>query len=215
MSALENQDFVLLLMNCKKYQNKAAHQKSTWLQRLPTFLSKYYHVLGDPDLRSEFVFNDTDHILSVKCNDDYNSLPKKVILAYAAVQSRFNFLYIFKTDDDQMVENLKAFELIRTTLLHKLPHYGGNIIDVKQPYKSQYSRIHPELPEDLYVLPTKYCSGRFYFLSKEAVADLVDRKVLIYKEYLEDYAIGYHLKKSLKANMLFIDTSKIFKDFIL
>ena len=42
----------------------------------------------------------------LKVGDDYNSLPKKVLSAYSAVQKSFPAIqYIFKTDDDQMLQS--------------------------------------------------------------------------------------------------------------
>jgi hypothetical protein len=62
----------------------------------------------------------------------------------------------------------------------------------------------------LYV--TKYCSGRFYFLSSEAVNYLITKRENIEREFLEDYAIGFNLKHSLKDGMLSIATNKFFTD---
>jgi hypothetical protein len=87
------QDFILLIMNCKKYAKKALFQKKTWLRLIPPYL-KYYHVIGNETLESEFEFDDTNQILWVKTPDDYNSLPKKVIEAYNAVNQTFDFKYI-------------------------------------------------------------------------------------------------------------------------
>jgi hypothetical protein len=77
---------------------------------------------------------------------------------------------------------------------------------------SQYHRIHPELPRYLPVLKTKYCSGRFYFLSNQAVTNLLSKRQLLECEYLEDYAIGYHLDVHFKNNMLNLMTNKFFID---
>ena len=46
-------------MNCKKYIKKAQFQKMTWLKLLPSYI-KYYHVIGDPDLKTEcgFMFDE-------------------------------------------------------------------------------------------------------------------------------------------------------------
>ena len=85
-------------------------------------------------------------------------------------------------------------------------------MDVKQNYLSQYHKIHPELPKYLPILQTKYCSGRFYFLSKQALAKVISKKNLIEKEYLEDYAIGYHLDQIYKNNMMDIKTNNFFTD---
>ena len=54
-----NQDFILLIMNCKKYMKKALFQKGTWLKTLPTWL-KYYHVIGDETLDCDYKFDDVE-----------------------------------------------------------------------------------------------------------------------------------------------------------
>lgn len=207
------QDFIMLILNCKKYYKKAVFQKNTWLLKIPKYL-KYFHVIGDETLEEEYKFDDLNNILWLKVADDYNSLPKKVIAAYNAISKIFLFKYIFKTDDDQILTITSFFNII-TNLIKKMspsPHYGGYIVDVKQPYLSQYNRIHPELPKELPLYKTKYCSGRFYFLSKDAIIDLLTKKNIIEKEYLEDYAVGYHLDNKYKLNILNIATNKYFTD---
>ena len=208
-----NQDFILLIMNCKKYENKANIQRDTWLKTLPSYLN-YYHVIGDESLDIDFAFDNDNQILWVKTPDDYNSLPKKVIEAYNAVNATFDFKYIFKTDDDQMLVKPSFFNTITKLVLNRKPttHYGGYIVDVPFSYLSQYNKIHPELPNNIPVYATRYCNGRFYFLSKDATLDLLTKSELIKKEYLEDYAIGFNLDEKYKKNVLNIDTNKIFTD---
>ena len=208
-----DQDFILLIMNCKKYQKKAEFQKRTWLKKIPEYL-KYYHVIGDESLEQEYKFDNENNILWVKVADDYNSLPKKVIRAYEAIYNTYQFQYIFKTDDDQIVVNPCFFDTIKKLIESMIPktHYGGYIVDVKTPHLSQYAKIHPELPPDLPICVTKYCSGRFYFLSKNVVSCLISKREIIEKEYFEDYAIGYHMNETFKTNMLNILTNKIFTD---
>jgi hypothetical protein len=152
--------------------------------------------------------------LYVNTEDDYNSLPKKVIAAYKAVYETYYFKYIFKTDDDQNLINPHFFDIVMNLLEKSQPkvHYGGKMVDVKVPHISQYYRIHPELPDNLVIQPTKYCSGRFYFLSFESVLNLTTKKEKIDMEYFEDYAIGYHLSPYLKKTMLFINSDKHFID---
>jgi hypothetical protein len=206
------QDYIMLIMNCKKYIKKAKFQKMTWLPHIPDFI-KYYHVIGVPELDIEYKFDNDNNILFIKVEDDYNSLPKKVIRAYEAVNNTFDFKYIFKTDDDQILVNKKFFPIIvGITNSSKKIHYGGYIVDVKQNYLSQYHKIHPELPNYLPVLKTKYCSGRFYFLSKPALINLINKKILIEKEYLEDYAIGYNLDSEFKNTIVNIATNNYFTD---
>ena len=206
-------DFIMLIMNCKKYVKKAKFQKMTWLKAIPSYL-RYYHVIGDETLETEFAFDDENRILCVKTGDDYNSLPNKVITAYNAVYETFNFKYIFKTDDDQILVKPQFFDVVKGIVESKVPapHYGGYVVDVKQPYLSQYHRIHPELPKELPILQGRYCSGRFYFLSKSAVSNLINKREKIIKEFLEDYAIGFNLDAHFKTNMLSLATNNFFTD---
>ena len=216
-----NQDYILLIFNCVKYRFKALRQKDTWLKELPDLKNKiiYYHVIGNPELEEEYLFDENERILWLKVNDAYNALPTKVINAYNAVNKVYNFKYIFKTDDDQnLIQNnfFKSIIKVLTSKKEKI-HYGGYIVDVKTPYKSKYNTIHPELPTNLLVQQGKYCSGRFYLLSNEAITALINKDnifELLSKEYLEDYAVGYYLPAEFKQNIMFIDTNVYFKDFL-
>jgi len=209
----EEQEFIMLIMNCKKYMKKALYQKITWLKFIPPFL-KYYHVVGDETLDEEYKFQDNDNLLWVKTKDDYVSLPHKVISSYNAVNNRYNFKYILKTDDDQILINPKFLNMITSLVKMKKPspHYGGYVVNVEKPYLSEYYKIHPELPKILPILKTKYCSGRFYFLSKDAVSYLLTKREYIIKEYLEDFAIGFHLSPYYKNNIMHIKTNEYFTD---
>jgi hypothetical protein len=212
-----NNEFILLIMNCEKYKWKAELQKESWIPNLPTYLT-YYHVQGNPNLETDYLLNHESHLLIVKTEDDYNSLPKKVIASFQVLVNIFpNIKYIFKTDDDQMLTNPKFFDIIKNLLESKKPkpHYGGQKIIIQNPYLSQYNKIHPELPNNLILYKTEYCSGRFYFLSKPAAQNLISQKKEIEKEYLEDYAIGLNLSIFYKENMLDIDSTIFFKDLVI
>ena len=206
-----DQDYIMLIVNCKKYANKALYQKNTWLTLTPQYLI-YYHVIGDEHMELDFRFDDDAQILWVKVADDYVSLPKKVIAAYNAVYKTFNYKYIFKTDDDQILVKPSFFSILPKLVEKKDSHYGGYVIDVTKPHLSQYHKIHPELPQYVPILKTKYCSGRFYFLSHHAVLDLLSKRVKIEKECLEDYAIGYYLADIYKTDMINIRTNDFFTD---
>jgi hypothetical protein len=210
------QEYIMLIMNCKKYAQKAHFQKRDWLRKIPNYL-QYYHVIGEPELDINYKFDNENRILWVKVEDDYNSLPKKVIRAYQSICETFDFKYLYKTDDDQILINEKFFDVVKGITgsnynNSKKIHYGGYIVDVKQNYLSQYHKIHPELPEYLPILQTKYCSGRFYFLSRQAISNIISKKQFIEKEFLEDYAIGYNLDQYYKLNMINLVTNNFFKD---
>jgi len=209
------QEVIMLIMNCKKYEWKADIQRNTWLKSVPFFI-KYYHVIGVEDLEAEYNFDNETNILYVKTLDDYNSLPNKVITSFKAVNETFSYKYVFKTDDDQNLINENFFEILYNLLKKTGPpiHYGGHIVEVTRPYLSEYYKIHPELPKDLPIQITKYCSGRFYFLSSKALRNLLTKRETIIKEFLEDYAIGYNLHIFFKSNMLKLNTDKSFVDIL-
>jgi hypothetical protein len=110
--------------------------------------------------------------------------------------------------------NQKFFDIVTGLIRNKTPktHYGGYIVDIPKPYLSEYHRIHPELPKHLPLYMTTYCSGRFYFLSKSAVTNLLSKRERIEREYLEDYAIGFNLDEIYKKDILSLATNKFFID---
>jgi len=206
-------DFVLIILNCEKYKNKALFQKETWLKKFPTFIP-YFHVIGDETMIQPYKFDHDTKTLWVKTPDDYVSLPKKVLAAHKAIIEIYKFKYLFKTDDDQILVDSKFFNNL-INMLNKSKqeiHYGGFVVDVKENYLSKYNEIHSELPKNLPLFKTKYCSGRFYFLSKFAVYNLQTRRQFIEKEFLEDYAVGFHLNEIFKKNILHIATNEYFTD---
>lgn len=210
---MKENKYILLIMNCKIYRSKALYQKKTWIPQLPNNIV-YFHVIGDVSLNKKFKFDYENNILWVNVIDDYVSLPKKVIAAYDAILLTYKFEYIFKTDDDQILVKPHFFSILPNILEKKFPKsdYGGYIVDVTKPYLSQYSKLHPELPQYIPILATKYCSGRFYYLSKDAIIDLTNKKEDVCKECLEDYAIGYHLDDKYKLNIVQIATNDFFTD---
>ena len=207
------QDYLLLIMNCVKYRKKALVQKSDWLQRIPSYL-KYYHVIGNENMETDFLIDEDERIIWVKAKDDYNSLPSKVIAAFSAIQQTHTFKYIFKSDDSVLLQNDKFFDTIIGVITRMTPkvHYGGKIVNVEIPYMSKYYLLHPELPKDMIIQSTKYCTGSLYFLSSEAVTNLLSKRESVCKEYLEDYAVGLNLHPFFKKIMLPISSDKYFKE---
>jgi len=206
---------ILLILSCQKYEHKISTQKNSWLKDVLNM--PYFHVIGNEELTTDYVIDASNHMLYVKTPDDYISLPKKVIAAYSAISKEYVFEYIFKTDDDQKLIEPSFLYKILSILKSKTPrtHYAGQVVNIETPYISKYYQIHPELPDNLEMLPTKYCSGRFYVLSDLATQQLlsVSTRKKIESEMLEDYAIGLHLNPILKAHMLPIQTNKYFIDY--
>ena len=209
-------DYILLIMNCKNYKHKALQQKNTWLKYLPNYI-KYFHVIGDKTLcennETEYIINNDENILYVNTKDDYNSLPSKVIQSFNVINKEYEYKYIFKTDDDQMLTQPTFFDTFIKLLASRNPitYYGGFSISVKSHISSYYME-HDCLPRDLLLEETTYCNGRFYLLHCKAVENLLTKKDEISKKYIEDHAIGYFLDNSFKENLLHFDNKKMFTD---
>lgn len=206
-------DYILLIMSCVRYKSRAFKQKKTWLiNTIPSHLP-YFHVLGDDKMQEPFAFNYNSKILRVKAPDDYNSLPKKVIAALAAVHATFKYKCVFKTDDDQMLHLPTFFETMtgpQSVTIDR--HYGGHPVTVPT-HNSTFHSHHPELPIVLPLEATTYCFGRFYFLSSAAVDHLLKKREAIEQRYIEDHAIGYYLSDFPgKTPIVKINSSVIFKD---
>lgn len=188
---LINVEAILLILNCEKYKYKKDIQINTWLPKLPSSI-KYYHVIGN-DLINEPMFDDNCNILYVNSKDDYCSLPDKIIKAIKAINNKFNYKYIFKTDDDQMVINDCFYKEIQE-IIHTEKDYGGYLVHNNDHF-SDYNKIHPELPEKVFLNACHYCSGRFYFLSKNATDLLLKNESFISSQVIEDHAIGCVINK--------------------
>jgi len=213
-----DQKYILLILNCYKYKYKADTQIETWLKKLDSNII-YFHVIGDVEKckvnndndNTDYFFDFYNKILYTKTKDDYLSLPHKVITALEAVNHTYNYDYVFKTDDDQELVDDEFFNKMMTTLSTKNYNYGGRLLNVNDHYSTYYT-VHSELPKKLLLKRTSYCSGRFYFLSKAAVVNLVCKKEHIKEHVIEDHAIGYYMDEHLKKNALHFLSDRFFRD---
>lgn len=207
-----NYDIILLILNCKKYREKAIVQKNTWLKTIPSNI-KYYHVIGDKEKCNgqDIYVDDNESVIYTNTLDDYNSLPSKVITALAGIHSKFDFKYVFKTDDDQDLTIGDFFIRLQTELMKSQYHYGGFLIE-NQAQISDYYKTHDCLPIDIYLKRTIYATGRFYLLSRLAVEDLITKREDIEKQFIEDHAIGLFMDARLKKCSLEIFTLIAFAD---
>jgi hypothetical protein len=206
-------DFILIILNCYKYREKAIRQKNTWLKDLPSNI-KYYHIIGDKEKcgENDILIEENENIIYTNTLDDYNSLPAKVITALNGIRSAFDFKYIFKTDDDQMLIQPAFFTDLPNYLTNNVNHhYGGFIVKVDD-HISKYYTVHDCLPRDLLLKKCLYCNGRFYMLSKPAIENLLTKKSKISQHIIEDHAIGLYLDDKYKENMLYFDSRLVFND---
>lgn len=206
--------YILLILNCEKYRKKAEKQKETWLKNIEGDKDiDYFHIIGNKDKCSnqEYYFDNDNKILYTSTNDDYLSLPHKIITGMKAIHETYDYKYIFKTDDDQMLIQPLFFNTLKPLLRNDKYHYGGYKLAV-QDHISKYYLVHDVLPKNLFLKATEYCNGRFYLLSKDAVDNLISKKNDISKHIIEDHAIGLYLDDEYKKKCLVLNTRKYFVD---
>ena len=207
-------DYILLILHCEKYKFNRIIQMDTYLKYLPQKIN-YYHIIGNVNMKEEYIFNEEEKIIVVKSEDDYLHLPTKIVKAYEAIFATYDFKYIFKTDDTQICIYKDFFDdlinrLIKFEENDNKSHYGGYIVNVEKQKLCNHYKNHSELPNNRLLFPTIYCSGSFYYLSSDAISDLMVKKEEFIKDYLEDYSIGYNLSNKFKKNMIHIPIEVIF-----
>jgi hypothetical protein len=123
-----NKPFILLILNCEKYRHKAEKQKETWLKAIRENKDMdYFHIIGSKEkcaaTSKKHLFDNDNRILYTATNDDYLSLPDKIITAMNAINETYHYKYIFKTDDDQNVIQPSFFKTIMQIL--SIPSKGS------------------------------------------------------------------------------------------
>ena len=179
----------LMILNCFKNADKRLRQNADWTAQLP--FPRWFHVLGDPTLPQSFEFDDKEHTLTVRTRDDYAFLPSKSHAALAALHVRYpEASHVMKTDDD-MSCNVSALMSICDRLVHRDIDYAGFMVQCgthMSSYHYPYVDAKDRVPLAVHAGP--YASGRFYALSKRAIAHIVDSTATFQKPGFEDNCVG-------------------------
>lgn len=174
-----------MILSCEKYKDRRERQE-VWIKKI---MIPYYYIIGNPLLDTEYVVDQENKIIYIKCKDTYDALCIKMYLGSKVIYSLYPTLkYLFKTDDDTMCDLDKFYKLFESIQGYD---YGGNVISCD----SHYSTYHYPNVEDVYKYPilvekSQFCAGFFYFLSRKAVEILLKEKDLMYSHFFEDYAVS-------------------------
>jgi hypothetical protein len=183
---------LLYIINAS-FKDKYIERYNKLLEYLKTFNNNYLIILCGNETKKE------NNILYVKCNDYYEKLPKKMILAFEWIYKNTLYTHIYKVDDDFYNNINKIF----------LCDYYGNkeIKRINNKYhfgKCENKKINKEEYMGTYTNP--YAAGGYgYILSRESIFILLNNKNYIINELYEDKAIGDVLFKNnikLKNNKL-------------
>lgn len=173
-----------VILTCEKY-------KSKMLQQDTSRLGDHMYFIGDPSLPEPIV---KGKVVYLPCQDNYESLTDKSLMAIKwAVENR-EFDLLLKTDDD--VVFLGGFEEMVSEASKY--DYSGVLARGGYPSKWHFGKCEDqELNKKIVQVPKViYCRGGGYFLSRKS-ASLIGRQE--FKEnrcIFEDAEVGELLKRS-------------------
>jgi len=197
-----------MILNCKRYNRKRLVQRASWLQGIKI---PWFHVIGDDTLTTEYLYDEKEKLLKVRCRDTYAELSRKTYLGIKAVAELFPSVeYVVKTDDDMRC-NIENLESAMTTM--RGFDYGGQIISTVEYVSTyHYPNVILEMRRPIHLNATLYCPGRMYFLSRKAMNYFLEHREFVYKQMFEDYAVGYVVSRMPDVKLCMLNAHEIFFD---
>ena len=182
----------LLVLVCDKYEERMKKIQ----EYLKVFNYDYLLIKADDNINNPILEN---NILTVNCEECYENLPKKMILAYKYLFENTDYDYFLKIDDDTQINEKILQKYIDNNFYHL--DYLGGIAGGGVELDWHFGKCkNKELNSKPYWngYNGDWCGGGFgYILSKYAISLLLkeDNFKYIYDEIYEDKAIGDILRK--------------------
>lgn len=178
------EDVFVLIVSCEKYASKADAVRETWAIDLANKGYRYLFLVGNPDNSEVQVSADK---LIVPCRDDYESLILKLFLAYEYLYNTEKFDYIFKIDDDCVLN----VDDLTNSILPQLPgcQYAGGETHAKgaemnnQWHFGKCSSSKYDSPYYCDRAPYEFAKGGYgYFLRKDIIPEVAKYSPIIFDE---------------------------------
>lgn len=145
-------------------------------------------------------------ILQLKCSDEYDSLPEKMMYAYEFIMNNSNFneyTHILKADDHDTYftsDQIKEIEVKYQQILNSEHYIGQRIIPEHiMGRRHHFPRVLPSSKwyNKMYTEPyfPYLGGGETYILSRGAMSCIIKHKCELDKHVLEDAMMGYILIK--------------------
>jgi hypothetical protein len=188
---------LLVIYSCKKYSFM-----------IPYYLEKYanmgfdtYYLYGEPDLEDDCVVDKETRIIKVKCEDNFESLPKKtyyMLKVFLGCEEFSDYEHLIKMDDDTEL-NINYDQLEASDLFNKKMDYMGHklVKSGQMPHNYHFGKcsdnllnLKPfELDENV-----SWGIGYFYILTRKA-ADIIcnvidDSQDILNENFYEDMMVG-------------------------
>lgn len=171
-------DIFVLIISCQKYADKADAIRQTWVHDLKKHGYRYLFLMGNPTLSEAKIDGDK---LIVPCRDDYESLILKLFLAYEYLYYTEKFDYIYKIDDDCILNVDNFTKNINQQLPGKqyvggATHPKGAAMNNKWHY-GKCSSAKFDSPYQHEKAPFEFAKGGYgYFLRRDVIPSIVAKK---------------------------------------
>lgn len=197
LRSINPKDIFIIIPTCRKYENKMDYVRTAWAKRSLSFGFKYLFLVGDPTIERAEIRGD---VLYLPCRDDYESLVLKLFLAYEFIYKVFEFSYVYKIDDDCIVNLDRLVGEILPQL--KLQYYGGalHLKGASMNNKWHFGKCSSEkynVPYKFDKAPFDFAKGGYgYFLRRDVLPIIFGKSERLredikgFKYYFEDVYIS-------------------------
>lgn len=178
----------------KTHYNNLSKAKQNFNKVLPYISNNIIPILyyGDPNIITDYVYDNDNKILIVKSKDDYFNLPNKNYNFISAVMKIYPDIDgIFELDDDV---NYKPDILLNFISINKSIDYYGIVIHINEgdtsTYFQRYKNIidtYPKMKDvGFYLKESYYCPSGAMYISKKAI-NIILNNPDYFKPFPDDY----------------------------
>ena len=171
---------IILITSCKVNFKRIEFLRNTLCKEFDSSYFSYYFLIGH-EKRSLIV----DDILYLNCKDDYMNLPKKVYEGFKYVNDNFIYDYIYKIDDDIILNPYRLFEINFMNKDYYGKPTGGINYDRKWHYKYDKTK-----DDTSYYYGLWFGGGFTYFLSFRSVNIILLNPYFFLDYIYEDKCVG-------------------------
>ena len=157
----KSNSFVIGVVTCKMNYHLAKQQYIKCFDNIDKYPITYLKIIGDENLDTQWLYNENENLLIIKCDDGYMNLPNKVFQFIKISKKIFRpFIGIFKTDDDIEINLNNLYNML---MKYKDIEYFGNYAGCESS-KSNYLMTKKKYNRTISIVWKISCRNRFWTL---------------------------------------------------
>lgn len=164
---------IMGVMTCKANLHLAKEQQEKYFTNIQKYPILYIKFWGNPNLETDWLYDELNNTLIIKCEDDYVNLPNKVYLFLKIIKTLFPHMPVFKTDDDIQINIDELYNILIDNATEQYYGVYAGYQECKSSYlfgKTHVTDKYPELKKiEVHTPQGSYVAGGGYFLNLEAL----------------------------------------------